>query len=227
MIPNLSLKTSGLLDPRVLDAWTREKRAKVRRGVVRAMREEGPRVSAAVNSQVRQSFTTQSRGFANQFKARIYDSKPDRLPMMLVRSRVPWMGLYTRGGTIRGPLLIPLNQAKRMRTDHFRRVVQQLIASGMTERAAAAKVLEEIGDKEAPPAIETGALREVIAELTRVLDGLAEVKMRCRESEAHIAELRATASSLADRIADIEARVSAIERPWWHRWRPALTERAQ
>ena len=130
MIPNLSLKTSGLLDPRVLDAWTREKQAKVRRGVVRAMREEGPRVSAAVNSQVRQGFKTQSRGFANQFKARIYDSKPDRLPMMLVRSRVPWMGLYTRGGTIRGPLLIPLNQAKRIRTDHFRRIVQQLTASG-------------------------------------------------------------------------------------------------
>jgi hypothetical protein len=124
---------------------------------------------------------------------------------------------------------VPPNNALAVKQDGlalFSRL-QQLIASGMTERAAAAKVLEEIGDKEAPPAIETGALREVIAELTRVLDGLAEVKMRCRESEAHIAELRATASSLADRIADIEARVSAIERPWWHRWRPALTERAQ
>lgn len=130
MIPNLSLTTSGLLDPRVLDVWTREKRVKVRVGVARAMKEDGPRFSGAVNAQVRQSFKTQSRGFANQFKARIYDSKPDRLPMMLVRSRVPWMGLYTRGGTIRGPLLIPLNQAKRIRTDHFRRIVQQLIASG-------------------------------------------------------------------------------------------------
>lgn len=130
MIPRVSLEMSGLLDPRVLDGWTRERQQQIRRGVTTAMREEGPRIAGGINAQVKQNFKSTSRGFTSQFKARVYDRKTDRLPMLLVRSKVPWMGLYTRGGTIRGPLLIPLNQAKRIRTDAFRRIVQQLIASG-------------------------------------------------------------------------------------------------
>lgn len=126
----IDLKMSGLLDPRTLDAWTREQRAKIRSGVGQAMREEGPRMAAAVNNQVQRSFKSQSRSFSRQFKGKIYDKKPDRLPMLLVRSRVPWMGMYTRGGTIRGPLLIPINQAKRIRTDHFRRIVRRIIETG-------------------------------------------------------------------------------------------------
>jgi len=130
MLPRTTITLSGLLEPRTLDAWSRAQQQRVRRGVALGMRDEGPGIAAALNAQVKRGFKTTNRGFTQQFKAKIYDRKPGQLPAMLVRSKVPWMGIYTRGGSIRGPLLIPLNQAKRMRTDVFRRIVQQLIASG-------------------------------------------------------------------------------------------------
>lgn len=127
MIPQFSLTTSGLLDPRVFDAWSHAQRARVRRGVAVGMKEGGTRMASTVNAQVQRNFKTKKRAFANQFRAKVYDQKPDRLPMLLVRSRVPWMGIYDRGGTIQGPVLIPLI---KMGTKAFKRVVDTILRTG-------------------------------------------------------------------------------------------------
>lgn len=130
MTPEVHFNLGGLFEPGRLDAWSHAQRATVRRGVAGGMRDEAPRIAGALNDRVRRSFKTTNRGFTQQFKAKLYDRKPDRLPMLLVRSKIPWMGLYARGGVIDGPLLIPLNQAKRIRTDVFRKIVRELIARG-------------------------------------------------------------------------------------------------
>lgn len=127
MIPSFSLTSGGLLDPRVFNAWSHEQRARVRRGTALGMKEGGTRISAAVNAQVQRNFKTKKRAFANQFRAKVYDQKTDRLPMLLVRSKVPWMGLYERGGVINGPLLIPLI---KIGTKAFRRVVDTILRTG-------------------------------------------------------------------------------------------------
>ena len=127
MLPALKFSLGGLLDPRTLDAWSKAQQARVRKGVAIAMREEGRTMSAAVNAQVQRNFKSQKRFFTNQFRAKVYDQKPDRMPMMLVRSKVPWMGLYARGGSIQGPLLIPLI---KIGAKAFRRVVDTVLRNG-------------------------------------------------------------------------------------------------
>jgi hypothetical protein len=46
---------------------------------------------------------------ARTFTTKLFDQKPNRLPALLIYSRIPWMGMHETGGTINGKLLIPLH----------------------------------------------------------------------------------------------------------------------
>src|SRR5574340_44381 len=49
-------------------------------------------------------------------QAKVLDKKTDRLPALLVGSKIPWLGLHEKGGTVSGNLLIPLLPG-RIRSD--------------------------------------------------------------------------------------------------------------
>lgn len=127
----ISLSAEGLLDPRNFKAWNLENQRAIHNAVARGMRNGGREVREAVRAEMRRSFIIRRRAFVLSMKAKLMDNKKDRLPDLLVASKIPWLGVHETGITIRGRMLIPLLPAhQRIGRKTFRRVIDGLIRSG-------------------------------------------------------------------------------------------------
>ena len=127
----LSLTASGLLDKSRLDAWSRQKQAAIHKAVATGMQSGGKTVADAVRSRVNADFTVRKPAFVRSLRAKVFDRDPDRLPALLIGSRIPWLGIHVRGGTLSGRMLIPLlPEHQRMGRKAFRRVIDGLLRTG-------------------------------------------------------------------------------------------------
>ena len=62
---------------------------------------------------------------------KLYAGSPEKFPTLLIGSKIRWLGIHVRGGTIAGKLLIPLlPEHQRMGRKAFRRVIDGLMRSG-------------------------------------------------------------------------------------------------
>ena len=127
----ISLTTSGLLDKSTLEAWARQKQAAIHKAVAIGMRDGGKVVADVVRSRVNADFTVRKAAFVRSLRAKVYDRNPDKLPALLIGSKIPWLGIHMRGGTISGRMLIPLTEeGRRIGRRAFKRVIDTLIRSG-------------------------------------------------------------------------------------------------
>lgn len=127
----LSLTASGLLDKSKLDAWNRQKQAAIHKAVAVGMRDGGKVVADGVRRKMKTDFTVKKAAFVNSLRAKVYDRNPDKLPAVLIGSKIPWLGIHMRGGTISGRMLIPLTEeGRRIGRRAFKRVIDTLIRSG-------------------------------------------------------------------------------------------------
>lgn len=127
----LSLITTGLLDKSKLDAWSKQKQAAIHKAVATGMQSGGKPVADAVRSRMNADFTVRKAAFVKSLRARVYDRDPDRLPALLIGSRIPWLGIHVRGGTLSGRMLIPLlPEHQRIGRKAFRRVIDGLLRTG-------------------------------------------------------------------------------------------------
>lgn len=127
----LSLITTGLLDKSKLDAWSKQKQAAIHKAVATGMQSGGKPVADAVHSRMNADFTVRKAAFVKSLRARVYDRDPDRLPALLIGSRIPWLGIHVRGGTLSGRMLIPLlPEHQRIGRKAFRRVIDGLLRTG-------------------------------------------------------------------------------------------------
>ena len=127
----LSLAASGLLDKSKLDAWSKQKQAAIHKAVVSGMQTGGKVVADTVRSRMNADFTVRKPAFVRSLRAKVYDRNPDKLPALLIGSRIPWLGIHVRGGTVSGRMLIPLlPEHQRMGRKAFRRVIDGLMRSG-------------------------------------------------------------------------------------------------
>jgi len=127
----ISLTTAGLLNKSQLDAWTRQKQAAIHKAVAAGMREGGKEVVESVRVKMQAGFTVKKTAFVNSLRAKVYDRNPNKLPALLIGSKIPWLGIHVRGGTIGGRMLIPLTEeGRRIGRRAFKRVIDALIRSG-------------------------------------------------------------------------------------------------
>ena len=127
----LSLTASGLLDKSKLDAWSKQKQAAIHKAVASGMQTGGKVVADTVRSRMNADFTVRKPAFVRSLRAKVYDRNPDKLPALLIGSRIPWLGIHVRGGTVSGRMLIPLlPEHQRMGRKAFRRVIDGLMRSG-------------------------------------------------------------------------------------------------
>lgn len=127
----LSLTASGLLDKSRFDAWSRQKQAAIHKAVAAGMRDGGKVVADGVRRKMKTDFTVKKAAFVNSLRAKVYDRDPDKLPAVLIGSKIPWLGIHMRGGTISGRMLIPLTEeGRRIGRRAFKRVIDTLIRSG-------------------------------------------------------------------------------------------------
>jgi hypothetical protein len=137
----LSLTTSGLLDPRRLESWVPEKRSAIRKSIETAMKAAGKDIAEAVRNQMQSAFKVRKTGFIKSMRPKLYAGSLERFPALLIGSKIPWLGIHARGGTITGngkKLLIPLlPEHQRMKRKEFSRLIANLLNSGQgffTER---------------------------------------------------------------------------------------------
>ena len=127
----LSLTTSGLLDPKRLDSWIPEKRRAIRKAVEAGMKSAGREIAQTVQARMQSAFKVRKSGFVRSLRHKLYAGSPEELPPLMIGSRIPWLGIHTRGGTIGGRMLIPLlPEHQRLGRKAFRRVIDGLMRTG-------------------------------------------------------------------------------------------------
>ena len=125
----LTLTTTGLLDPRQLSAWSAERRHAIHAAVAKGMQSGGREVRDAARAEMRSVFTVKRNSFASSMGVKVFDKKPEQLPALRVGSKIPWLGLHEKGGSVSGNLLIPLLPG-RIGPKRFRQIVDSLMRSG-------------------------------------------------------------------------------------------------
>lgn len=125
----IDLTASGLFDARQFNAWSTERRDAIRAALKRGMQSGGREVRDATRSQMRGAFNVKRNSFVSSMQAKVLDKKTDRLPALLVGSKIPWLGLHEKGGTVSGNLLIPLLPG-RIGPKRFKAVIDGLLRSG-------------------------------------------------------------------------------------------------
>ena len=127
----LSLTTSGLLDPRRLDSWIPEKRRAIRKAVEAGMKSAGKEIAQTVQARMQSAFKVRKAGFVRSMRHKLYAGSPEKFPALLIGSKIPWLGIHMRGGTIGGRMLIPLlPEHQRLGRKAFRRVIDGLMRTG-------------------------------------------------------------------------------------------------
>ena len=127
----LSLTATGLFEKSNFEAWTRQKQAAIHQAVAAGMQSGGKVVADTVRTRMNADFTVRKPAFVRSLRAKVFDRDPDRLPALLIGSRIPWLGIHVRGGTLSGRMLIPLlPEHQRMGRKAFRRVIDGLMRAG-------------------------------------------------------------------------------------------------
>ena len=127
----LSLTTSGLLDPKRLDSWIPEKRRAIRKAVEAGMKSAGKEIAQTVQARMQAAFKVRKVGFVRSMRHKLYAGSPEKFPALLIGSKIPWLGIHMRGGTIAGRMLIPLlPEHQRLGRKAFRRVIDGLMRTG-------------------------------------------------------------------------------------------------
>lgn len=125
----LTLTTTGLLDPRQLSAWSAERRRAIHAAVAKGMQTGGREVRDAARAEMRSAFTVKRNSFVSSMGVKVFDKKPEQLPALRLGSKIPWLGLHEKGGSVSGNLLIPLLPG-RIGPKRFRQIVDSLMRSG-------------------------------------------------------------------------------------------------
>jgi len=125
----ISLTAAGLFEPGQFAAWSTARRQAIHQAVARGMQSGGRAVRDAARAQMRTAFHVKRNSFVASMRAKLFDTKPDRLPALLIGSKIPWLGLHEKGGTVSGNLLIPLLPG-RIGPKRFKAVVDGLMRTG-------------------------------------------------------------------------------------------------
>ena len=127
----LSLTATGLFEKSNFAAWSRQKQVAIHQAVAAGMQSGGKFVADVVRGTMNADFTVRKAAFVRSLRAKVYDRNPDKLPALFIGSRIPWLGIHVRGGTLSGRMLIPLTpEGRRIGRRAFKRVVDALIRSG-------------------------------------------------------------------------------------------------
>ena len=98
------------------------------KAVGKAMKKEAQAIRDEVRSHVDSQMQVKRKGFLKSFRAKVLDQDPNRLPGMVVGSRIPWSGIHENGVTISGKMLIPIHG--RLDRKAFKAYITELLRSG-------------------------------------------------------------------------------------------------
>lgn len=98
------------------------------KAVGKALAKETSAIRNEVRSHVASQMQVKRKGFLKSFRAKVLDQDPNRLPGMVIGSRIPWSGVHENGVTISGKMLIPIHG--RLGRKAFKTYIAELLRSG-------------------------------------------------------------------------------------------------
>lgn len=120
-----------MFEAKRLDSWVPEKRRAIRKAVEAGMVASGKDIAETAKSHMQSAFQVRKAGFLKSIRAKLYADNPEKFPALLIGSKISWLGIHVRGGTIAGRLLIPLlPEHQRIGRKAFKRVGGGLLKTG-------------------------------------------------------------------------------------------------
>lgn len=125
---NLRSRGTGILSPGGILNYTNNFRKKVRMAYSQAVKETTKETKTEMKNKASTAFKVKKRTFLNTFSAKIYDSKPDKLPSVLFLQKIKWFKLHETGGTINGKMVLPFENinGKRMGPKKWKSLLKSL-----------------------------------------------------------------------------------------------------
>jgi hypothetical protein len=124
----ISIRIDSAAAQAQLRRWGGEFREKVKKAVAKAMAKEAVQIKQEVRAQVASQLTVAKKNFLKGFSAYVIDRDKTRLPALYVGSRIPWVGMHEKGGTISAKMLIPLHG--RVGRKRFKAQIAELMRGG-------------------------------------------------------------------------------------------------
>jgi len=124
----ISIRIDSAAAQAQLRRWGGEFRDKVKKAVAKAMAKEAVEIKTDVREQVASQLTVVKKTFLKGFSAYVIDKDTSRLPALYVGSRIPWVGMHEKGGTISAKMLIPLHG--RVGRKRFKAQIAELMRGG-------------------------------------------------------------------------------------------------
>jgi hypothetical protein len=132
---NLSVTGEGLLDPAKLKGWVAANQKKIREATGDAMLPWGRETANQVRLGINQAFHLRGQRLPRSVRARLYASKPGRLPAVYIGSKVPWLNAHEVGANIRGSMLIPMPNIVRSGPPMTQAAFKRVVATVMAKKA--------------------------------------------------------------------------------------------
>lgn len=92
-----------------LRRWGGELRTQTKKAVTRALQSEAPAIRQDIQGHVAGQLRVVKQAFLRGFSVKVLAKDTHRWPALVIGSRIPWVGIHERGGSIGGRLLIPLH----------------------------------------------------------------------------------------------------------------------
>ncbi|WP_157314552.1 DUF6441 family protein [Chitinibacter sp. GC72] len=124
----LTIKLDSAQLQQQIQAWGQQAQREIYAAAAEAMKTEGQQIALAMQQHAEARLQVQRRSFAKSFKARVYAKRKDKPPMLIVGSKIPWIGLHEYGGTLNGKMLIPFG--RRIGRKQFKQIISTLMRSG-------------------------------------------------------------------------------------------------
>jgi hypothetical protein len=113
----VKVEATGLLDPKILQAWTRERQRKIHNAVARGLKIGGNQIAENIRQVVASTLSIRKKALLKSIKAKVFSEKESELPSVLIGSKLRILAIHQEGGEIspkRGKFLfIPLPGQKR------------------------------------------------------------------------------------------------------------------
>ena len=105
--------------------WLKSRQQEARRRVGVEMLKWAP--SAVTAARADAAAGLKGNKAARSFHYKLYTAKANKMPALKIGSKIPWLGIHTRGGVIRGPLLVPI---VKMSAKKLRNLIRELMKRG-------------------------------------------------------------------------------------------------
>jgi len=92
------------------------------------MAASGPEIARAANEAVHRGLKVRDTRFPS-FKGKVFARNVDKLPVLQVASKVPWLGVHEKGAIITGKMLIPFDGV-RLGYKRWKATIAALMRSG-------------------------------------------------------------------------------------------------